>query len=285
MTELSVDHPNEAVTKAQVEFKQAQHDRDVKQAGVIRAQAEVIRAQIAVRATSEQIDATMNALASLDAQVLNTDSKNGPAIRRLSAEQSDLGIQRRALEGQKQREQEQLKQAQADASVASAAFSAAEDALKKARDHLTDCEYDAQEARYLKAGEALPPHLAERKAFREHMEAEDHMRKVRSCWDEVERRYVTNLGERSPSIEEKTSMLERQFEVVWAERHGGKPASAEPSLPRADRPAPKALAENEIGWGRHARPFDSAPVPVASVERVRGGTGKGEYDPFAAEND
>jgi len=280
MTELSVDRTNEA----QAEVKTAEHALVIAQAADLRAKSEALRTEVAKRATDAQLGTVASALASLDAQACNADPKNGPAIRRLSAEQSDLGIQRRALEGQKQREQEQLAEAQAQVDAASAALRVAEDTLQKARGHLTDCERDALVARKVAAGEPLTQYEAERVAFRERMEEEDHLRKVRYTWDLAQREW-DSVVRPTLSREKHDHELQLMFDRLWAEKYGGKPPSAEPSPPAVEtEPAKKPLAANEVAWGTHARSFDSAPAPVAGVG-FKGGTGKGEYDPFAAEND
>lgn len=285
MNKLLIDQSKELV-KVRSQMKSAEEKLTAAQIDKTRAQAQVTRAQSAVRVTSEQIDATMNALASLDAQACNTDPKNGPAIRRLSAEQSDLGIQRRALEGQKQREQEQLAEAEKAVSAATLALAQAEDALKKARSVAQECEFDAQEARYVANGDPLPKHLLDRKTFRERMESDDHLRKVRNTWELAQREW-DSVVRPTLSREKHDHELQQIFDRLWAEKYGGKPPSEEPPPPavKTEPPSEKPLQPGEHGWGRHrAQSFESRVTPPVPAKGFSGGTESG-YDPFAPEHD
>src|SRR5467141_1776013 len=265
MTEPSVDRTNDAQVKAQAEVKRAENAVAIAKAEDERAQEVEARAQSAKRITVAQLDETANGLASIEAQERGTDPNDNDAIRWLVNERAIAETTRRALEGRRQREQEQLEKAQADANTASAAVERAKAALEKARAHLSDAQDDAWEARLIAAKEPLPQHLEVRRAWRQRQEEIERQRERDLCWDEARRRYLANIGERCPSIEEKMRMEDELFNLVWAERHGEKPPKTEPS-PVVRREPPRALQSGEQGWGRHLHAFDS--TPVQSIEKV-----------------
>ena len=272
MAELSVDQTRDAYMKAQAEVKRAADDLAVKQSEVIRAQAEMATAK-----TSEQINATTRSLAALDTQARDTDPANDPALRRLANERATAETKLLALQGCKQREQAQLGKAETDVVKAEHALAQAKTLLQKAKDDATSAMYDAEEARLIAAKEPLPQHLAERAAYRERMEEREREREIRSCRDAAYRRYLANIGERCPSIEEKMRMEDELFNLVWAERHGEKPPKTAPSLVQTESRQP--LKSGEQGWGQHLHSFDSRGPPVP-VRTVRGGAEE-TWDPFA----
>lgn len=296
---MTPDQTSKASAIAKAEVKRTEKGHAIAKAEDERAKERVAVAQSAKHITVAQLDDTANGLASLEAKVHTTDPNDADAIRWLVSEREILKTKRQALEGRLQREQEQLAKAEADASVASAAFRAAEESLQKARDHLTDCEYDAQEARYLKAGDPLPGHLAERRERRLRQEEQDRKRQSEADWNTVTR--LWDPGEAVLSHDQHTAAQRMLFDYIQDERRAGRRPSdkqlvdrmkevimdarmtdiqAVPQQPEVG----KQLQAGEQGWGHHARSFDSAPAPVAGVG-FKGGTGKGEWDPFSKEND
>jgi len=279
MTE-SIDQANKASAKAQAEVKRAEDGHAIAKSEDIRAKEKVAVAQSALSVTAAQLADVVKALAAIDSKARSIDANDSDAIRWLANERLIVETERLAREGRRQREQAQLEQAQAQASAASAAVTRAEEVLQAARDHLTDCTYDDQETRYVAAGEALPQHLADRKTFRERMEEEDHMRKVRWTWELAQREW-DSVVRPTLSREKHDHELQLIFDRLWAEKYGGKPASAEPSPPKADE-SPKTdgpLAAGDVKWKHRASPSHA---PMASVEKITGGTEPG-WDPFADE--
>jgi len=276
---LSPEQSSKALATARSEEKQAKDDHDAALTAKTRADKTLASAQSAERVVDTQREAVQRERAALIALVASSDQTNEPAMHRMGAERYVLDTRLEALDGAAERAKAAREQAQADASAAHAAVRAAEENLQKARARLSDAQDDAWEARLIAAKESLPRHLQERAAYRERMEEREREREIRFCRDEAYRRYLANIGERCPSIEEKMRMEDELFNLVWAERHGEKPPKPAPSLVQTESRQP--LKSGEQGWGQHLHSFDSRGPPVP-VRAVRGGT-EGTWDPFKDE--
>src|SRR2546428_2316245 len=192
MTEQSIDQTRKAL-KAQREEKQAEDDRDAALTAKARADKALASAQSAERVIHAQREDVKRERAALIAQERSTDPTNEPAMRRLSAERSYLDTRLEALDGAAGRAKDAREKAETDVVKAEHALAQAEEILKKAKDHLTECGFDAEEARLIAAKEPLPQHLAERAARRERVE--ERQRQIENDWDWNDVRRLWDSGE------------------------------------------------------------------------------------------
>jgi hypothetical protein len=292
MPELSPEQTSKVLAKAQATVKRREEELAAAQDQAMRKDEKVAVEESKVRITIAQLGDTENGLASIDSKVRSTDPNDADAIRWLANERSILETRRLALEGRQHREQAELQQAQADASAAHVTVRALEEAVQKAKDHVASCAYDDQEARTVAAGEPLSKFLAERREFRERMEAEEHLRKVRNTWELAQGEW-DSVVRPTLSRERHDHELQLIFDRLWAEKYGGgKPPSTEPSSEELYLAEQRALRErlekeeppdtnNPIKWKHRASPSHMPPSRV-SVEKVRGGT-EAQWDPFAEE--